>query len=101
MYRAGHQTRSKTIESIITATEHDFAHGIVVRQHADDELAIEKIADVGRRPETERRKFANLIRTPDIRDHPSSGSREIRGHCRCHVPQANKADTGYDRRAAG
>src|SRR2546423_14021867 len=98
MYRAGHQTRSKTIESIITATEHDFVPGIVVRQHADDELAIEQIADVGRRPETERLKFANLIRTPDIRDHPSSGSREVRGHCRSHVPQADKADFTYERR---
>src|SRR5437879_11916548 len=96
MYRAGHQTRSKTIESIITATEHDFADGIVVRQHADDELAIEQIADVGRRPETKRLKFANLIRTPDIRDHPSSGSREVSGHCRSHMPQADKADFAYD-----
>jgi len=28
---AGHQTRSQTVETDVFATEHDFAHGIVVR----------------------------------------------------------------------
>src|SRR5881227_3933775 len=93
---AGHQTRGQTVETDVPATEHDFAHGIVVRQHADDNLAVEQIANIGRRSETECLKPADLVRAADIGDHPSPGGCEVRGHRRSHVTKADKADFAYD-----
>ncbi len=94
---AGHQTRGQTVETDVPATEHDFAHGIVVRQHADDNLAVEQIADIGRRSETECLKPADLVRAADIGDHPSPGGCEVRGHRRSHVTKPDKADFAHDR----
>ena len=101
MDRAGHQTRGQTVETIVAATEHDFAHGIVVRQHADDDLAVEQVADIRCGAETERLKLADLIRAADIGDHPSSGGGEVCGHRRSHVTKADKADFAHGRRATG
>ena len=47
-----HQTRGQTVEIVVAATKHDLAHGIVVWQHTDHELAVEQVTDIrwGLRP---------------------------------------------------
>ncbi len=89
---AGHQTRGQTVEIVAAVTEYDFPYGIVVRQHADDDAAVEQVADIRRGVETERLEFTKLIRAADIGDHPSSGGREVCGHRPSHVTKADKAD---------
>ena len=101
MDRAWHQTRCKTAKVIVVATKHDFAHGGVVRQHADNELAVEQIAHIGRRLETQCFELAHPIRASDIGEHPSSGGREVRCHCRSHVTETDKADFARDRPTDG
>jgi hypothetical protein len=97
MDRAGHQTGRKTVKNVVTATEHDFAHGGIVRQHANNELTVEQISDIGRWPETECLKLADPIPVSDIGEHPSPRCREIRRHCRSHVTETDKADFARDR----
>src|SRR5216684_2532768 len=101
MDRAGHHTRGQTVEVNISATKHDFARGIVVRQHADDDLAVEQVTDIRCGPETERLKPAYLIPAADICDYPSSGGREVCGHRGSHVTKADKTDFTRHRRPAG
>ena len=45
MDRAGVQPRRQTVEVSVPAAEHDLVHGIVVRQHADDDLAVEQVSE--------------------------------------------------------
>jgi len=99
--RAGHETRGQTVEIVIAVAEHDFAYGIIVRQHADDDVTVEQIADIRRRIETERLEFTELIRAADICDHPSSGGGEIRGHRPSHVAKTDKADFSQRRPSGG
>jgi hypothetical protein len=100
MDRAGHQTRGKTVDIIVAATEYDFAHGLVVRQHADDDLAVEQVTDIRCGSETEPLKLADLIRAADVGDHPTSGGREICGHRRSHVAKADETNIALYGRAA-
>jgi hypothetical protein len=76
----------------IRPAEHDFTHRIVVRQHADDDLAIEQVPDVRRGPDADCRKSIDLIGAADICDYRPSCSCEICSHCRSH---ATKADETY------
>ena len=101
MDRAGHQPRGETVETKVFATEYDFAHGVVVRQHADDKLAVEQVNDIRCGPETERLKLADLIRAANICDYPASGRHEVGGHRRSHVTKADKTDFTLQRSAAG
>src|SRR6476659_6403225 len=98
---AGHQPLGKTVEAEVLATEHDFAHGVDVRQHADDEFAVEQINDVRCGPETWRLKLADLIGAANISDHTPSGRREVCSHRRSHVTKANKTDFALQRPAGG
>src|SRR5258708_8751546 len=82
-------------------TEYGFAYGIVVRQHADDDVTVKQVADIRRRVETERLEFTELIRAADICDHPSSGGREVCGHRPSHVTKADKSDFAQRRRSGG
>ena len=98
MDRTWHQTRGQTV---VPVTEHDFAHGIVVRQHADDDLAIEQVTDVRCGPEADCLKLADLIGVADICDYRASGSREICGHRRSHATKADETYFAHDRLATG
>src|ERR1700689_5811066 len=88
----GSQTLGEATEPNLFATEHDFANGVVVRQHADDDLAVEEIGDVRCGLEAKRRELALLLRTADIGDHPASGGGEVGGHCRAHLTKTDKTD---------
>src|SRR6266481_5891513 len=101
MDRAGHQTRCQTVEIIVAASKNDFAHGRVVRQHTDNELTVEQIADIRRWPETKRLKLANPIRASDAGNHPTPAGREIRSHRHSNVTKTDKADFAHDRRTVG
>ena len=101
MDRAWHQPCGQTVKVKVAATEHDFAHGGVVRQHADDDLAMKQVIDIRCRPETECLKPVDLIRAADIGDHLSSRRREICSHRRSHATEADKADLSQRRRAPG
>jgi hypothetical protein len=98
---AGHQTRGQTVEANLPATEHNFAHDFVVRQHADDDVAVEQIANVRGGPQTECLKLADPIRAADMGDHLSSLGREVCGHRRSHAAEADKSNFAQRRRAGG
>jgi hypothetical protein len=74
MDRARHQARGQTVEIVVPVTEHDFAHGGVVRQHADNYITIEQVTDISCGPETDGLKLADSIRTTDIGDYRAPGS---------------------------
>jgi IS5 family transposase len=101
MDRAGYQTRGQALKTIVTTAEHDLAHGIVIGQHADHDLAAEQVADVRRGPETERLKLGELIGAADIGDHGPSGGCKVCGHCRSHVTKADETYIAHERREAG
>jgi hypothetical protein len=48
-------------------------NGVVVRQHADDDLAVEQIGDIGRGLETEFCELVHAVLMTDIGDYLSSG----------------------------
>src|SRR5882762_522501 len=92
MNRARHQPKGKTVEAEIGTPEHDVMNSRIVRQHADDDLAVEKVADIRCGIETERSEPVYLVGATDIRDHAMSGCGEIHGHRRAHVTKPDKAD---------
>jgi len=100
MDRAGHQTGGQTAETDVLATAHDFAHGIVVWQHADNDLAVQEVAEISRRSQTWRLKAGDLVRAADIGNHPSSGANEVGGHRHSHMTKADKADFAQHRPTA-
>jgi hypothetical protein len=67
-------------------------HGIVIRQHTDDDLAVEQVTDIRCGPETACLELADLIRATDIGNHLQSLGREVPGHRRAHAAKANKTD---------
>jgi hypothetical protein len=92
MNRAGVQTGPQSVEANIPATEHDLAHGIVIRQHADDHLTVKQVTDIRCGPETECLELALLIRAANIGDHPPSIGREVGCHRRSHATEAHETD---------
>ena len=91
----------QAFDAEVAAAEHDIAHGGVVRQHADDDLAVKQVIDIRRRPETERLELVDLLRAADIGDHPPSRGHEICSHRRSHATKADKADLLQRRPAPG
>ena len=85
----------------VAAAEHDIARGGVVRQHADDDLAMKQVIDIRCRPETECLEPVDLLRAADIGDHLSSRGHEICSHRRSHATEADKADLLQRRPAPG
>src|ERR1700730_10809208 len=100
MNGAGSQTLREAIEPDRLAAEHDFANGGVIRQHADDDLAVKEIGDVRCGLEAKRRELALLLRTANIGDHPTPGGGKVCRHCRAHLTETDKADLSFGRRAA-
>jgi hypothetical protein len=89
---AGRQTVGEADETGIVAPEYDFARGIIVRQHADDDLAFEKLGDIRRGLKIKRLKLLHLIWTTNVSGHTSAGGGKICGHCRAHATETNKAN---------
>jgi hypothetical protein len=42
----GPESRGKTAKTKIRTTKDDVTHGVVVRQHADDNVAVKELADI-------------------------------------------------------
>src|SRR5260370_41184943 len=101
MDRARHQARGQHVERIVAAAEYDVAHGVIIRQHAYDDLAVEEVTDIRCGPEAERLELPDLLRATDIADHPAAGGDEVCGHRRSHVTKADEADFAHERWAAG
>ena len=70
----------------------DVENGVVARQHADDDLAVEQIGDIGCRLETEFCEIVHPVLAADIGDYSTSGGGQVCRHGRPHAPQADKAD---------
>src|SRR2546423_7070333 len=100
MDRARLQAGAETFEPNIFVAKHDFAHGVVVRQHGDDDFAVEELVDIHRRPKTECFEFGHLIAPPDIADDACSGGCKVCGHRRSHVTEADKTDFSDERLVA-
>ena len=82
---------------VFLATKHDTAYGVVVGQHADDKLAVQEIAEVGRRPEPYVVQSRQLIFAADIGNHRPPGGSQVRGHGRAHVAKTDEAYLAFDR----
>src|SRR5258708_27419331 len=93
MDRTGHQTGGETVRPGPRMSKDDLAKGGIVRQHGDDELAVEQVGDIHRRLEAQRRELAHLLRTTHIGSHSISASLKIRGHYDSHMAEADKSDT--------
>jgi hypothetical protein len=94
------KTRSETIEADFFTAENDFPNGGVIRQHADDDFAVEEIGDIRCGLEAKRREFALLLRTANIGDYPASSGGDVGGHCRAHLTKTDKTDLTLGRWAA-
>src|SRR5205823_13846265 len=77
--------------------KHDFAHGAVIRQHADDELASEEVGELGRRIKAERFQPAHLFQAADMSNHPIPGYDKVCRHRRAHVAEADEANLALQR----
>jgi hypothetical protein len=63
-----------------------------VRQHADDEIAVEQIGNAEFRLEAEVPNFRRAVWTANIGNHPAAAGHEIRCHGAAHMTQPDKAD---------
>ena len=72
--------------------EYCLGHRGVVRQHADDEIAIEQIGNAEFRLKAEGPDFRGTVRTANIGDDPAAAGREIGCHRVAHATQPDKAD---------
>ena len=83
----------------ICLSKRDIENGVVVRQHADDDIAVEKIGDIRRWPETKCSELVHAVRPTDIGDDLPSDGGKVCGHCRAHATEADKADFAQFRQA--
>src|SRR5580698_1767899 len=100
MNGAGSQTLGEAIEPDRFAAEHDFANGGVVRQHADDDLALAQVGDVQCGLEARRHELAWLLRTANIGDNSASGGGKVGRPRRAHLTNTDKSDLTLGQRAA-
>ena len=89
---AAFQSRNEALDAGVFLSEHNVANRRVVRQHADDDPAVEQVGDLRCGVETEPSELAHLIRATVTGDHPISGRGEVCGHRRPHMAEADKAD---------
>jgi len=96
------QSRGESFSADVCAPKRGLENGVVVRQHADDDLAVEQIGDLGRGPETECRELVHPVRATDIGDYPTPRGGKVCRHRRAHVTEADKADFAlFGRRGRG
>ena len=72
--------------------EYRLANRAVVRQHADDEIAVEQIGNAEFRLQAEGPYCRRAVRTANIGGHPAAAGREIGRHGAAHATQPDKAD---------
>jgi len=101
MNRAAPQTECEAFAPRAGAPERGVEHGIVIRQHGDDDIAVEQIGAIGRRPEAESGEFQRPVRVTDVGDDFASEGREVCGHGHAHAAEADKADLGLFLQADG
>ena len=66
MNGARHQTPGKAVGAEIGAPVNNLANSVIVRQHADDDFAIEQVYEICRCLESERHKVARLLATTHV-----------------------------------
>jgi hypothetical protein len=93
MDRAGRQAAGKSIHSKVLASKHDLADRAIVRQHADDNAAVEQVGDFRGRPQAACRELADPL---GVADMTACGS-GIAGHRRAHPTEAHKSNIACDR----
>jgi hypothetical protein len=84
------QSRCETLS--LFSPERHVANGGVIRQHADDDPAVEEAGEFQCGSETEPNEGAHLVRSTDISSDPTSRRSKVRGHRRPHMAEANKSD---------
>jgi hypothetical protein len=89
------QSRGKTFNVEVISTDYDIAHGVIVRHHADDDIAVEQVGDFGRGLKTKRGELVHLVRASDIGSHPMSGGGEVCGHRCSHATKTDEAAFAY------
>ena len=92
---AGHQTFGEADEIGIVAPEHDFPRSVIVRHHADDDVAFEELGEIRRRFKTKRLKPLHLVWTTDVSGNVSSRGGKVCGHCGAHATETNKANVTF------
>src|ERR1700734_734153 len=94
------QALNEAVESVRFAAEHYFANGIVVRQHADNDLTIEEIGHGRCGLEAEGGELAHLLRPTARCDHLNPIGGKVGGHCHAHMAESDKANSAFSRRLA-
>src|SRR5438270_14001334 len=84
MDRARPQSCGKALDAEVSASKNDLADRVIIREHADDDLAVEQMGNVGCRLETERPKLVQAIRTTDIGDHGKTSCGQVFRHGSSH-----------------
>ncbi len=90
MDRARRQAGDQSLD--LLAPERDLAHGRVVRQHGDDDFALEYVGEIGGGFEPERQQRAHLLRTAHAGDPPVAGGSQILGHGGTHSAKSHKSN---------
>ena len=99
MDRARRQAGSESLDPL--APERDVAHGRVVRQHGDDDFAIEHVGEISGGFEPERQECAHLLRTAHAGDHRVAGGGQILGHGGTHSAKSHKSNLTWRGAALG
>jgi hypothetical protein len=79
--------------------EYRLANRAVVRQHADDDIAVEQIGNAEFRLQAKAPDFRRTVGTANIGDHRAAAGREIGRHGAAHATQPDKADASIQRLA--
>ena len=84
------QSRCETLG--LFSPEDHVANGGVIRQHADDDPAVEEVGEFQCGSKTEPDEGTHLVWSTDITSDPTSRRSKVRGHRRPHMAEANKSD---------
>jgi len=79
--------------------EYRLANRAVVRQHADDDIAVEQIGNAELRLQAKAPDFRRTVGAANIGDHRAAAGREIGRHGAAHATQPDKADASIQRPA--
>lgn len=90
MHRIWLQTRGQSV--FPSFAEYRLADSLIVRQHADNEIAVEQISDAEFRLQAEMLHFRHTVRTANMGDHPAAPGRQIGCYGAAHATQPDKAD---------
>jgi hypothetical protein len=86
------QSRCETLDAGVFSPEDDVANRGVIREHADDDLAVEEVGEFHCGSEAEPDQRAHLIRSADISGDAIRRVGEVRRHRGPHVTKTDKPD---------